>query len=121
MTESEYNYTTVAKIEGFTGVDYSTKHATKFTDVLIEGKITIAEKMINSYLGKDGAQTVTDGIEMCAIIITAKILNNNLIELGIYDKEEHTLEIIDMSILSILRMFLGYDAGVDAIPMSGAD
>lgn len=121
MTTSEYSYATVANIEAFTGIDYSTKHATKFTDVLIEAKITIAEKMINSYLGKDGALTITDGIEACTIIIAAKILHNSLIEIGIHDKEEHSLEIIEMSIGSILRMFLGYDAGVDAIPMSGAD
>ena len=77
--------------------------------------------MINSYLGVDGAQSITDGIEACTIVITAKILNNALIELGFHGKDEHSLEIIDMSIPSILRMFLGYDAGVDAIPMSGAD
>ena len=121
MTTSEYSYATVANIEAFTGIDYSVIHATKFTDVNIEKKITIAEKMINSYLGKDGAQTITDGIEAATIIISAKILNNNLIDLGFHDKEEHSLDIIEMSIGSILRMFLGYDAGVDAIPMSGAD
>ena len=121
MTTSEYGYATVANIEAFTGIDYSTKHDTKFTDILIEAKITIAEKMINSYLGVDGAQTINDGIEACTIIIAAKILNNSLIEIGIHGKEEHTLEIIDMSISSILRMFLKTDVGVDAIPMSGAD
>jgi len=121
MTTSEYSYATTANVEDFTGIDYSAIHATKFTDVKIEAKITIAEKMVNSYLGVDGAQTITDGIEACTIIIAAKILHLNLIELGFHNKDEHTLELVDMSISAILRMFLGTDVGVDAIPMSGAD
>ena len=118
---STYGYAALADIENFTGIDYSAINATKFTQVTIDAKISIAEKMVNGYLGVSSDQTTTDGIFTATVVITAKILHNNLIELGVHGKEEHTLEIIDMSIPAILRMFLGYDAGVDAIPMSGAD
>ena len=118
---STYGYITGDELEDFTGIDYSTIHATKFAEAKVMGKVSIAEKMINSYLGATGAQTVTDGIEAATLVISAKILHQSLIGLGFHDKEEHRLELVDMSIRSILRLFLGYDAGVDAIPMSGAD
>jgi len=118
---SAYGYITGDELEDYTGIDYSAIHATKFSEALVMGKVTIAEKMINAYLGVDGAQTITDGIEACTLIISAKILHQNLIGIGFHNKEEHNLELIDMSIPAILRMFLKTDVGVDAIPMSGAD
>ena len=104
---SEHEYAALADVENFTGIDYSAINATKFTQTTIDAKITIAEYMVNGYLVTSADQTTTDGIKAATIIITAKILHNNLIELGVHDKEEHTLEIIDMSIPTILRMFLG--------------
>ena len=121
MTTSEYSYATVAQLEAFTGIDYSVLHATNFTDVKIEAKITMAERMVNAFLGVHGAVTITDGVIMATIIIAAKILHNNVVKLGLFDKEEDQTEMIDMSIPAILRLFLRPDVGVDAIPMSGAD
>jgi hypothetical protein len=118
---SDYGYITGDELEAYSGIDYSAVHATKFSEALVMGKVTIAEKMINAYLGVDGAQTITDGIEACTLIISAKILHQNLIGIGFHDKDEHKLELVDMSISAILRMFLRTDVGVDAIPMSGAD
>ncbi|GAG31106.1 unnamed protein product [marine sediment metagenome] len=118
---SVYQYAALADVEAFTGIDYSAINSTKFTAALVDAKITLAERMVNGYMGVTVDQTTTDGIKMATIIIAAKILHNNLIELGFHGKDEHNLEIIDMSIPSILRLFLSYDAGVDAIPMSGAD
>ena len=120
MTTSEYSYATVANIEAFTGIDYETLNAA-FTDVVVEAKITMAERMVNGYLGVDGAVTITDGVIMATIIIAAKILRNNIIALGVYGNEEQQMELITMSIPTILRMFLKTDVGVDVIPMSGAD
>ena len=117
---SIYEYAALADVEAYTGLDYSVINA-QFTQVNVDAKISIAERMVNGYLGKDGAQTITDGIKAATIMIAAKILHLNLADLGFHGDEEHTQEIVDMSVQSILRMFLGYDAGVDAIPMSGAD
>lgn len=120
MTTSEYSYATVTNIEAFTGINYETLHAS-FTDIVVEAKITMAERMVNGYLGVDGAVTATDGVIMATIIIAAKILRNNITALGVYGNEEQQIEIITMSIPAILRTFLQTDVGVDAIPMSGAD
>ena len=118
---STYEYCTVANVEAFTAIDYSALHATKFTDALIEAKITIAERMINAYLGSNGAVSKTDGVITCAIIISAKILHAAIIELGFHGSVEHQRELIDISVPAILRMFLSTDVGVDVIPMSGVD
>jgi len=118
---STYEYCALADVEAFTGIDYSTLHATKFTAALIDAKITIAERMINAYLGVTVAQTKTDGIISAAIIISAKILHGAVLELGVHGELEHAAELIDMSVPAILRMFLTTDIGVDAIPMSAGD
>jgi len=118
---SEYGYITGDELEAFTGLDYSAINATVFTEALVMGKVSIAERMINSYLGVTTAQTKTDGVITCTMVISAKILHTNLIGIGYYTKEDYELELIRMSVPAILRMFLRTDVGVDAVPMSGAD
>ena len=123
MTTSEYSYATVAEIEAYTGIDYSAVNATLFTDILIESRITIAERIINGYLGVSAAQTVTDGIKVTTILVTAKILAGSMAEMGYHTENRYTQELIDLSLPRILKMFLDSDQsiGVDMVPMSGAD
>ena len=117
---SEYGYITGDQLELFSKLDYSTIETTQFSEVNVMGTVSIAERMVNSYLGKNGAQTVTDGIFTATTVIAAKLMAGAVAELG-YDNEEQRIDLIDLSIRSILRMFLGTDVGVDSVPMSGAD
>lgn len=118
---SEYQYVTGDTVEALSGLIYANIDAVAFSEAKIMAKVTIAEKIVNSYLGKDGAQTKTDGIEMATTIIAAKLIKYNLLELGYASDAEIAHDLIDMSINQILRMFLNVDVGVDAIPMSGAN
>ncbi len=120
---SDYEYTTLAAVEEFTAIDYSAVDSTAFTAVNIDAKISIAEKMINAHMGKTGAQTVTDGIEICTILITAILLDENMNVLGYHREDEvATKDSLGMNIHQILDHFLkDTNVGVDAIPMSGAN
>lgn len=121
MVTTAYDYITLAELELYAGYDFSALDAVKFHDDIVNGTIGVVEKMVNSYKGKDGAQTVTDGIETAVTIITTKILMNRMSDLGYSVEGLETLDLVNMSVRSILKMFLGSDIGVDNIPMSGAD
>ena len=114
---SEYGYITGDELEAFSGIDYSANNAV-YTEAVVMAKVTIAEKMINGHLGVTGAQTITDGIEAATIMIAAHLMAISM-EVHATNSPVSDRQIID--IRTILSMFLGYDAGVDAIPMSGAD
>ncbi len=120
---SEYGYTTLEAIENFTAIDYSAVDSTAFTAPKIDAKITMAEKMVNSHMGLNGAQTVTDGIEVATILITAILLDENMNVLGYHREDElSTKETLGLSIHGILETFCcSTDVGVDSIPMSGAN
>ena len=123
MAGSVYSYATLANIEDFTGIDYSTVDATALSDTRVEKKITIAERLINAYLGVTSAQTVTDGIKTCTVIIAAKLLDDNLKHLGYHGEAEHAVsDILNMSIKEMLSTFLSEaeDGFVASIPMTGA-
>ena len=71
---SDDGYCTTGEVEEYSGIDYSTIDATAFSDTNLEATITIQEQKINAYLKVSAAQTVTDGIQMCTIILSAKSL-----------------------------------------------
>ena len=120
---SEYAYTTISGIENLTGIDYSTVDSVRLSDTHVEAKITLAEKMVIAYLGVSSAETVTDGVELATIMITAKLLHANLIGLGYREFEQDGLDYVKMSITDILEHFLieTQDDFVESIPMSGAN
>ena len=93
----------------------------QISEANIMARVTAAEQMVHGYLGVSSAQTVTDGIKTCVTIIATKLMQIALIEFGIPIEEDNTLDLVKMSILTILRNFLRTDVGVDAIPMSGAN
>ena len=121
---STYAYATLADIENFTGIDYSAVDSTAFSDVRVDATITMAERMVNAYLGitDKTADTTTDAMIMATIIITAKLMNEKMINLGYALEEETTNEFIKMTYNSILRNFLYQNEDcVDNIPMNGAN
>lgn len=119
---SVYGYITLGNLENYTGIDYSAIDAVAFTDVKIEKKITDAERLINAYLGVSTAQTKTDSIIICTMLISAKICHDAIMALGYHEGIEHMQDdLLNMTIPKILDFFLNNEVGVDSIPMSGAN
>lgn len=118
---SEYAYTDLAGVEDYTGLDYSTIDAVALADAKIDAKITMAEKMVNGYLGEDEDLTITDGMEIATIIIAAQLIHQSMKQMGYFVEIEAPL--FEMATKDILKMFCNWDSqlGVDSIPMSGAD
>ena len=103
---SVYTYCTGDELEAYTSIDYSAISATRYSEALVMAKVTLAERMVNGYLGVTTGQTVTDGIKMATITIAAKLLRISTSYLGYHD-ETPELALVEMSIYSILRTFLG--------------
>ncbi len=116
---SEYGYLTLENLENFTGIDYSAVNATAYTDARVEANITVAERMINAYLGVSTGQTKSDGIVTATTLIAQRILHDNMVELG-YATEESVK--FNVYIDSIMAMWLKGDeeTQIISIPMSGA-
>jgi hypothetical protein len=120
---SDHAYTALAAIENFTGIDWSAVDSVAFSDARVDATISLAETIINGYLGQSSILTVTDGITTSAILITAKLLHDKAKVLG-YQLEGYTSsDVVQLSVPEILKMFLHEteDAFVDSIPMSGAN
>jgi hypothetical protein len=119
---SDHAYTTLAAIENYTGIDWSAVDSVAFTDARVDATISLAETIINGYLGQSSILTVTDGITTATILITSKLLHGKAKVLG-YQLDDYTpLDLIELSIKDILKMFLHEteDAFVESIPMTGA-
>ena len=120
---SIYEYIALADLENFTGLNYDGINATQFSDARVDATITLAERMVNAYLGVSSAQTKTDGIIICTMIIAAKMMNWKLNEYGYGSEDQEQIELIKLSMKSIFKMFLDNDQtiSVDSIPMQGAN
>lgn len=120
---SVYAYITLADLENFTGLNYDGINATQFSDARVDATITMAERIVNGYLGVSTAQTSTDGIIVSTTVITAKLMYKKMVDFGYAIEGQESNDLMEMSIKSILRMFLDSDQtiSVDTIPMSGAD
>ena len=116
---SVYGYVSLANLENFTGIDYSAVDAVAYTDARVEANITLAERMVNAYLGVSTGQTKSDGIVTATTLISQRILHDNMVELG-YATEEPVK--FNVYIDSIMAMWLKGDAEtqITSIPMSGA-
>ena len=105
---SVYGYTTVTAVEQFSGIDYSVVDSTVFTAANIDAKITMAERLVNAYLGVSTGQTKTDGVIMSTVLITVKLLDNNMNHLGYHTDIVHTMgDTIGLTIDEILYQYLG--------------
>ena len=119
---SVYGYCTLANLEAFTGIDYTTVDSTAFSDANVEYTISIAEYMVNAHMGATGAQTITDGVTITTVMIAALLMDSKMQHLGYHGEEGHIKELIGMNLHQILTHFLDdVSIGVDAIPMSGAN
>lgn len=116
---SVYQYITGDDLENYTGIDYDANNAI-YTEAVVMAKVTVAERMVNAYLGVSSAQTKTDGVKVATIIIAAHLLAISM------QYQATNNPITDKYIINIknhLGFWLNNDGtiGVDAIPMSGAD
>ena len=120
---SVYAYITLAELENFTGLNYDGINSTQFSDTRVDATITMAERIVNGYLGVSTGQTSTDGIIVSTTIITAKLMYKKMVDFGYAIEGQESNDLMEMSIKSILRMFLDSDQSisVDTVPMSGAD
>jgi hypothetical protein len=116
-----YEYGTLAEIENLIGLDLSAIDSTAFSDARVEAMITLAERMVNGYLGVTTAQTVTDGIKTATLMISMKMISGKLRMLGYLEEAEYLTQFVDLTIKQIYEFFLAGDSDVDAIPMSGAN
>jgi len=120
---SEYAYTSLTNLENFTGYNYDGINSTQFSDARVEATITLAERIVNGYLGVSTAQTVTDGIIVATTAIAAKLMYKKMVDFGYAVEGQEDNDLMQMSISNILRTFVKeHDADtVDHIPMNGAN
>lgn len=117
---SEYEYAAIGDLENFSGIDYSTVNATIFSDTNIDAKITIAERMVNTFLGVSTKLTVTDAIKTTTITIATHLVHMNMISAG------YGSTATEMYLVNIMQTLVFYLRGeslvsVDFIRMNGAD
>lgn len=74
---SEYGYVTLATLENYVGFDISGRQA-EFTDAKVESMITLAERLINGYIGESLSGTIPDAIQSATLIIAARILHRRI-------------------------------------------
>ena len=116
---SVYQYITGDDLEAYTGIDYSANNGI-YTEAVVMAKVTIAERMINAYLGVSTAQTKTDGVIVAATIVAAHLM---AVDMEIQATNSPVSDRYIINVKTHLGFWLNPDQsiGVDAIPMSGAD
>jgi len=114
---SEYEYISLANLEAFTGIDYSAVNATKYSDANVEGKITLAERLVNAHCGQSFS-TVTDAVFSATLELSARIMHNVLHVDG-YEPETDAVKVWDVVIDTMLSNSIY--SPVDIIPRQGVD
>ena len=115
---STYQYTTVAALEAYTGVDYSVVNA-KYTNGFIEAQITIAERFVNTQL-PGTTPTTTDGVIGATLLLSQRLMLNCMIADGHREPElAATTRFID----ELITKFLHEDkySPVDSIAQQGVN
>ena len=121
---SVYGYLTLANLELFTGIDYSTVDSTALADANVEMNITTAEELINGFLGESTAQTVTNAITVSTKFISGWLLNSLMTSLGYSSDSPNPIFLLSwIDLITLVRTTLeggDQDNSVISIPMSGA-
>ena len=120
---SVYGYLTLANLELFTGIDYSTVDATALADTNVEMNITTAEELINGFLGVSTAQTVTSAISSSTKLLSGWLLNSLMESLGYSNEKVNPIFLLSwVDIVALVKGILAGDQDtiIDSIPMSGA-
>jgi len=115
---SVYGYITLANLEAKSKIDYSTVDATAFTDANVEATITLAERMINTYLGVSTGQTVTDSIITATTLIAERMAWDEMATLGYQEEDAVKFNVYTDA---VLLKYLGDHVMVTSVPMSGAN
>lgn len=97
---SEYEYITVAELETYTGIDYSAVDAL-FINGVIEGRISMAERIINK-IKKTSYTAAPDDVVAATYILSQRLMNNLMIEYGYGFEGEITVQVVDDVILYLL-------------------
>ena len=84
---SEYGYITVAELENYAGLDYSTDKSSTYTDAVIEAVISQAERMVNAYTGQSYSGTISDAVKYASMDVAFKTMHNRIISDGIFDRD----------------------------------
>lgn len=116
---STYGYLTETNLEVYSGLDYSVINAV-FDTAAVEGAITTVEELINTILGVDTAQTVTNKITSAVKFGSVWQMNHLIRALGI-TFESTVYDMTWDKMYEMLEKILYEPLGVDSIPMSGAN
>ena len=100
---SDDGYCTLAEVEEESKLDYSSIDSTAFSDTNVEATITIQEQKINGYLKVSSAETITDGIQMCTIMLSVSALYKQIKTLY----PDNTINIKYLADLDYLKFYLG--------------
>lgn len=100
---SVYGYITGDNLEAYTGIDYSANSAI-YTEAVVMAKVTIAERMVNAYLGVSTGQTITDGVITSTIMITAHLMS---MDMQIQATNNPISDTYIINTINILKEFLG--------------
>ena len=113
---SLYGYITVAELEAYHVLTYDATDA-RYTDAIVESKITQAEKMVRSITD---VTTATDGTKALVLEYSKYLMNLQILEdHPETSSEKPTLELFNQ-MLQLLHPREVYSP-VDSIPMQGID
>ena len=100
---SEYGYITLSDLENYMGMDIDSRDP-ELTDTKVESMITLAERLINGYIGQSLDGTIYDSIKTVTMIIASRIVNNWLVRETTIDGEKE--ELMDETVISLLSRYL---------------
>ncbi|MCP4550883.1 MAG: hypothetical protein GY834_02330 [Bacteroidetes bacterium] len=76
---STYEYTTVAALEALMALTLDAVDA-RYTDAVVEAKITQAERWINEYCGQTFTGTIPDGVVFATLEVAKFFMNLQMLE-----------------------------------------
>ena len=116
---SEYGYITVANLESYMAIDFETTDAS-YTDSVVEMRISMAERTINSLCHQSFSGTIPDAVVSATTIMAERFM----LSLMKQDHPQSFKEQVDKDFFDqVINMILEdqkYSPG-DSIPMQGID
>ena len=97
---TEYEYITVAQLESYAALDYSTIDAA-FTNTVIEARISYCERIAND-IKRQSYTSAPDDVVAATYLMSMRAMHNLMMEHGYGDEGEMMVQIIDEEILHIL-------------------
>jgi len=116
---SEYSYITVANLESYMAIDFENTDAS-YVDSVVEMRISIAERTINSLCHQSFSGTIPDAVVVATTIMAQRLM----IELIRKDHPEFDYKLPDKNFFDqIIDVVLDDQkySPVDSIPQQGID